>query len=94
MKHGLLHGSRYGGVFVKRAVFPDADAHPFRERFQVDVARFPLKGGSQQTVQFQQPSATSWTLNRVTAPDPSVIAGRITANGGVAIVNQSGVVFA
>ena len=49
--------------------------------------------GSNQAVQFQQPSAAAWTLNRVNAPDPSVIAGRITANGGIAIVNQSGVVF-
>jgi filamentous hemagglutinin family protein len=50
--------------------------------------------GANASVNFQQPSATSWTLNRVTGPDPSVIAGRITANGGVAIVNQSGMVFA
>ncbi|MGX9966294.1 beta strand repeat-containing protein [Roseomonas sp. F4] len=49
--------------------------------------------GSNQSVQFNQPNAGSWTLNRVTTPDPSLIAGRITANGGVAIVNQSGVVF-
>ena len=50
--------------------------------------------GANQAVQFNQPSPQSWTLNRVTTPDPSVIAGRITANGGIAIVNQSGVVFA
>ena len=50
--------------------------------------------GSNASVNFQQPSAASWTLNRVTGPDPSVIAGRMTANGGVALVNQSGVVFA
>ncbi|MBR0645931.1 two-partner secretion domain-containing protein [Plastoroseomonas hellenica] len=49
--------------------------------------------GSQHTVQFQQPNAGSWTLNRVVTSDPSVIAGRIQANGGVAIVNQSGIVF-
>ncbi|WP_230168115.1 filamentous hemagglutinin N-terminal domain-containing protein [Roseomonas sp. CECT 9278] len=50
--------------------------------------------GSQHTVQFVQPSQGSWTLNRVVGPDPSVIAGRVQANGGVAIVNQSGMVFA
>jgi filamentous hemagglutinin family protein len=50
--------------------------------------------GSQSSVNFQQPSSSSWTLNRVTGPDPSVIAGRITANGGVAITNPSGIVFA
>ncbi|WP_165585416.1 filamentous hemagglutinin N-terminal domain-containing protein [Roseococcus sp. SYP-B2431] len=49
--------------------------------------------GRNQAVQFQQPSTTSVTLNRVITPNPSQIAGRITANGQVAIVNQSGVVF-
>lgn len=49
--------------------------------------------GRNQTVQFQQPATTSVTLNRVVTPNPSQIAGRITANGQVAIVNQSGVIF-
>ncbi len=49
--------------------------------------------GAGHTVQFQQPGAGSWTLNRVVGSDPSVIAGRITANGGVALINQSGIVF-
>ncbi|WP_431285855.1 filamentous hemagglutinin N-terminal domain-containing protein [Humitalea sp. 24SJ18S-53] len=50
--------------------------------------------GRDQAVQFQQPNAGSWTLNRITGADPSTIAGRVTANGGIAIVNPSGVVFA
>lgn len=49
--------------------------------------------GRNQAVQFQQPATTSVTLNRVVTPNPSQIAGRITANGQVAIVNQSGVIF-
>ncbi len=49
--------------------------------------------GSKQAVVFQQPSATAMTLNTVTGPNPSAIAGRITANGGIVITNQSGVVF-
>ncbi|MFT8245666.1 filamentous hemagglutinin N-terminal domain-containing protein [Roseomonas sp. BN140053] len=62
------------------------------ERAAIDWQRFDV--GRNQSVQFQQPSAQSWTLNRVTTPDPSLIAGRVSANGGVAIVNPSGVVFA
>ena len=62
------------------------------DRAAIDWQQFNV--GSQHTVQFVQPSQGSWTLNRVTGPDPSVIAGRVQANGGVAIVNQSGVVFA
>jgi filamentous hemagglutinin family protein len=50
--------------------------------------------GRDHAVHFNQPSAAAWTLNRVNSPDPSLVAGRITANGGVAIVNPSGMVFA
>jgi filamentous hemagglutinin family protein len=49
--------------------------------------------GSQQTVQFQQPSASAVVLNRVVGPNPSQIAGQIDANGQVVITNQSGVMF-
>jgi filamentous hemagglutinin family protein len=49
--------------------------------------------GSQQSVQFQQPSSSAVALNRVIGPNPSQIAGRIDANGQVIITNQSGVVF-
>jgi filamentous hemagglutinin family protein len=61
-------------------------------RAAIDWQQFDV--GGQHTVQFVQPNQGSWTLNRVVGPDPSVIAGRIQANGGVAIVNQSGMVFA
>ncbi len=49
--------------------------------------------GASHTVQYLQPNAQASTLNRVVGPDPSVIAGKITANGNVVLVNQSGVVF-
>src|SRR5689334_14574147 len=39
--------------------------------------------GNQQSVNFQQPNAAAVTLNRVTSPDPSQIAGKITANGNI-----------
>jgi filamentous hemagglutinin family protein len=49
--------------------------------------------GSQQTVQFNQPNASSSTLNRVVGPNPSEIAGHIQANGQIIVENQAGVVF-
>ena len=49
--------------------------------------------GTQGTVNFTAPSAQSVTINRVTGPDPSVIAGKVTANDQLVLVNQSGVIF-
>ncbi|MDP1654516.1 MAG: YDG domain-containing protein [Hylemonella sp.] len=49
--------------------------------------------GSNAQVQFQQPSASSVTLNRVMSADPSQIFGRISANGQVILTNPSGVYF-
>lgn len=61
------------------------------DRAVIDWQGFDV--GRNASVNFTQPNAGSWTLNRVNTPDPSRIAGQITANGGVAIVNPSGVVF-
>lgn len=61
------------------------------QRAAVDWKRFDV--GSAHTVQFAQPGASAVTLNRVTGPNPSEIAGRIQANGQVVIVNQAGVMF-
>ena len=49
--------------------------------------------GSRQSVTFAQPSSSAVTLNQVTGPNPSQIAGKISANGQLIIENQSGVVF-
>ncbi len=50
--------------------------------------------GSGQTVRYVDPSSRSVTLNRVVGPNPSEVAGRITSNGTVIIVNQAGLLFA
>lgn len=49
--------------------------------------------GAGNGVHFQQPSAGSIALNRVTSADPSVIGGRLTANGRVVLINPNGTVF-
>ncbi len=60
-------------------------------RAAIDWKSFDV--GAQQSVQFVQPSAAAVTLNRVTGPDPSAIAGRIDATGQVILINQNGVIF-
>ncbi len=50
--------------------------------------------GSSASVNFYQPDANSWTLNRVTnSVSPSQILGSITANGNIAVINPNGVIF-
>ena len=46
--------------------------------------------GSQRSVVVQAPDAKALTLLRVTGPDPSQIAGRVTSNGQVVITNANG----
>ncbi|MCH8313543.1 MAG: filamentous hemagglutinin N-terminal domain-containing protein, partial [Nitrospinae bacterium] len=49
--------------------------------------------GASESVRFIQPSVNSVALNRVVGTDPSLIAGRLSANGQVFITNPSGVIF-
>lgn len=48
---------------------------------------------AQERVIFNQPSASSVTLNRILTQDPSQIHGSITANGRVFLINPNGIIF-
>ncbi|MCR5865502.1 YDG domain-containing protein [Aquincola sp. J276] len=49
--------------------------------------------GAQQSVHFDQASAASQVLNRITGADPSAILGSLTSNGKVWLLNPHGVLF-
>lgn len=50
--------------------------------------------GADESVRFQQQNAASQVLNRVTGADPSKIAGVLSSNGRVFLINPNGIVFA
>ncbi|WP_051412404.1 filamentous hemagglutinin N-terminal domain-containing protein [Pseudoxanthomonas sp. J35] len=58
----------------------------------LEWSRFDI--GADAAVRFVQPSSTSVALNRVLGGDPSRIAGSLSANGHVYLVNPAGVLFA
>ena len=62
------------------------------DRAVIDWQSFNIAPNEQ--TNFQQPASTSMTLNRVAPGDPSVIAGRLTANGQIVIVAPSGMTSA
>ena len=46
-----------------------------------------------EAVHFRQPSADSIALNRVIGGDPSIILGRLQANGRIFLLNPNGILF-
>jgi len=60
-------------------------------RAVIDWKRFDIGSGSE--VRFNQPDATAQALNRIFSLDPSVIQGKLTANGQVLLINQNGILF-
>ena len=60
-------------------------------RAAIDWTKFSV--GANESVRFNQPSASALTLNRVTGTESSAIMGRLSANGQVFILNPNGVLF-
>ena len=49
--------------------------------------------GAGETTHFNQPSASSLAVNRVTGNDPSAIFGNLTATGRLMLINRNGILF-
>ncbi len=67
------------------------DVHQHSDQAVIDWRSFDI--GVDEHTQFHQPSSGSTALNRVKSADPSRIAGKLSANGHVILVNPNGVVF-
>ena len=67
------------------------DINQSSNRAVIDWRSFSVGAGEQ--TNFNQPSAASLAVNRVTGANPSDIAGRITANGQIVLVNPNGILF-
>lgn len=65
--------------------------HQASQRAVLEYQQFSI--GANEQVIFHQPNAQALTLNKVTGPDASVIAGQLQANGQVFLVNPQGVFF-
>ncbi|MBY0468296.1 MAG: filamentous hemagglutinin N-terminal domain-containing protein, partial [Burkholderiaceae bacterium] len=61
------------------------------QRAIIDWRSFNI--GSASEVQFRQPNSTASALNRIYDANPSVIRGKLTANGQVLLINQNGILF-
>ncbi len=67
------------------------DVTQHSHRAVIDWRSFDI--GVDEHTQFHQPSADAVALNRVNAIDPSRIAGQLSANGNVVLINPNGVFF-
>lgn len=90
------HAGPQGGVVVGGSASINqagsvTDINQSTQRAIIDWRGFDV--GASETVNFRQPSASSVTLNRVTAGGASDIRGTITAPGNVWLVNPNGVVI-
>ncbi|MES2099766.1 MAG: filamentous hemagglutinin family protein [Pseudomonadota bacterium] len=61
------------------------------QRAIIDWRSFNI--GSAAEVQFRQPNSTASTLNRIYDANPTLIQGKLTANGQLLLINQNGILF-
>ncbi|WP_178131157.1 MBG domain-containing protein [Reyranella sp. CPCC 100927] len=78
-----------GSVTIGQPVGGQMTVRQTTDRGVVNWQTFNVGAGGR--VDFQQPSASSATLNRVTGSTGSVIAGQLSANGQVFLVNPNGI---
>ena len=67
------------------------DIHQTSDRAVIDWRGFDI--APDEHTQFYQPSSSAIAINRVNSTNPSTIAGQLSANGNVILINPNGVFF-
>ena len=98
----LTGGFAYAGELPSGGKVVDGNVHIYQRGSTLNIDQNTDKAivnwnsfsvGKDNTVNFNQPSSDSATLNRVTGDLTSEIAGRINANGSVFLVNPNGILI-
>ena len=84
-------GQVVGGAATISAAGKKLDVHQHTDRAVIDWRSFDIQ--VDEHTQFHQPSSSAHALNRVNSPDPSRIAGKLSANGNITLINPNGVFF-
>ncbi len=80
-----------GSVTIQQTTPSRLDVLQQSDKAIIDWQGFDIDIGEH--TNFQQPSSSAITLNRVQSHDPSHILGRLTANGQIFLVNPNGLFF-
>lgn len=93
---GAAAGPRGGAIVAGRATISQPSPASTTINQQSDKAIIDWQSfgiGANESVRFRQPSSSSVILNRVVGGGSSTIAGQLSANGMVFLVNPNGIVF-
>lgn len=86
-----LDGTVVAGSATINEAGKKLDINQATDRVVIDWRSFDI--APDEHTQFYQPSSNAIAVNRVNTTNPSRIAGQLTANGNVIIVNPNGVLF-
>lgn len=88
---GVVAGQVVVNAPVQGASRPLMTVNQASQRAILDWKSFNISSDAE--VRFNQPSSTASILNRIYSADPSIIQGKLTANGQVLLINQNGILF-
>ena len=88
---GVVSGQALISTTAPGAALPRLTINQATQRAIIDWKSFNIGSGSE--VRFVQPNASASALNRIHDANPSVIQGKLTANGQVLLINQNGILF-